>query len=174
MPLLPQEERMLHYTVCFTGHRQLDENELPALVLRLEKVLEKLYQLGYRRFICGGARGLDMLAAEGVIALKKKHEGVSLVLAIPYAAQSSAWPPEDGRRYERIFYEADESHVLSRAYYKGCMLVRNRFMVDRASCVVCYLTNIKGGTASTVAYASRQEKTILNVAMEEACTAFCK
>ena len=174
MPLLPQEERMLPYTACFTGHRQLDENELPALVLRLDRVLDKLYRLGYRRFICGGARGFDMIAAESVIAMKKQHGDISLVLAIPYAAQSSAWPPEEGRRYERIFYGADESHVLSRTYYKGCMLVRNRFMVDRASCVICYLTNTKGGTASTVAYASREEKTILNVAMEEACAAFCQ
>lgn len=174
MPLTFRDEQARSYTACFTGHRQLDENGLPALVLRLDHVLEKLYQQGYRRFICGGALGFDMLAAERVIASKKKHTDVQLVLAIPYAAQSSAWPVAEGQRYERIFYAADETHVLSRTYYKGCLSVRNRFMVDRSSCVICYLTQTKGGTASTVTYASREGRTLLNVAMEDACTAFCK
>jgi len=174
MALLPQDERARPYTACFTGHRQLDEQELPCLVMRLDMVLEELYQLGYRRFICGGALGFDMLAAERIISMKKQHGDVSLVLAIPYAEQSRAWPVPDGQRYERILYAADETHVLSRTYYKGCMNVRNQFMVDRSSYVICYLSNIKGGTASTVAYASRLERTILNVAMEDACTAFCK
>lgn len=174
MALLPQDELARPFTACFTGHRQLDERELPCLVMRLDQVLEKMYQLGYRRFICGGALGFDMLAAERIINMKKKHGDISLVLAIPYAEQSKAWPVGEGQRYERILYAADETHVLSRQYYKGCMLVRNRFMVDRSSYVICYLTSIKGGTASTVAYASRLERTILNVAMEDACTAFCK
>lgn len=174
MPLTPQEERHIPHTVCFTGHRQLDENELPALVLRLDRVLEKLYQQGYRRFLCGGAMGFDMLAAERVIAMKQQHDDVSLIMALPCATQSNAWPVEIGQRYERILYAADETHVLSPAYYKGCMMVRNRFMVDRSACVICYLTNIKGGTASTVAYASKQERTLLNIAMEDACTAFCE
>ncbi|MBE5802977.1 MAG: DUF1273 domain-containing protein [Clostridiales bacterium] len=174
MPLTPKEESARPYTACFTGHRQLDENELPALVLRLDQVLEKLYQQSYRRFICGGALGFDMLAAERVIALKKQHEDVSLVLAIPYAAQSSAWPIQEGMRYERIFYEADESHVLSRTYYKGCLSVRNRHMVDRSSFVVCYLTQTTGGTASTAAYAFKEGVTLLNLAMPDACEAFCR
>lgn len=174
MPLTPQDEQARAYTACFTGHRQLDENELPALVLRLDRVIDKLYQQGYRRFICGGALGFDMLAAERVIAYKKQHEDVSLLLAIPYAAQSSAWPIHEGQRYEQIIYHADETHVLSRAYYRGCMSVRNRFMVDRSACVICYLTQTKGGTASTVTYAARENRIILNVAMEDACTAFCR
>lgn len=174
MPLTPQDELMRPCTACFTGHRQLDENELPALVLRLDRVLQKLHQLGYRRFLCGGARGFDMLAAERVIALKEQHSDVALIMALPCATQSSAWPVDEGRRYERILYAADETHVLSPTYYKGCMMVRNRFMVDRSSYVICYLTNGKGGTAATVAYASREGRTLLNVAMEDACTAFCQ
>ena len=174
MALLPRDELALPYTACFTGHRQLDEHELPCLVMRVNHVLEKLYQQGYRRFICGGALGFDMLAAECVLAMKNQHKDVSLVLAIPYAGQSNAWAVADGQRYERILYGADETHVLSRTYYKGCMNVRNQFMVDRSSYVICYLSSIKGGTASTVTYASRLDKPILNVAMEDACTAFCK
>ena len=77
------------------------------------------------------------------------------------------------KRYEKIIYACDETRVLSPSYYKGCMMVRNRYMVDRSSFVVCYLTEKKGGTASTAAYASHEEIPLLNIAMEDACTAFC-
>lgn len=173
MPLTSQDERMRPYTACFTGHRQLEKNRLPALVMRLDGVLEKLYQKGYRRFISGGALGFDMLAAERVIAMKAIHPDVQLVLALPCATQSHSWPAEEGRRYEHMIYGADETHVLSPGYYKGCMMVRNRFMVDRSAFVVCYMTNTKGGTASTAAYAIKQDVPLLNIAMEDACTAFC-
>ncbi len=174
MPLTPQEQQLRPCTACFTGHRQLEESQLPALCVRLDGVLDKLYTMGYRRFICGGALGFDMLAAERVIALKARLPGVQLVLAIPCAAQSQAWPVAEGQRYERIFYGADETHVLSKFYYKGCMAVRNRFMVDRSSYVICYLTDTKGGTASTAAYAFRENLPLLNIAMDDACAAFCR
>lgn len=174
MPLTSQEQLARPQTACFTGHRQLAENELPVLRIRLDAVLAKLYSMGYRRFICGGALGFDTLAAEQVIALKERFSDVQLVLAIPCAGQSRSWSIADGQRYERIIYCADETHVLSRIYYKGCMAVRNRFMVDRSSYVVCYLTNTKGGTASTAAYAFKENIPLLNIAMEDACAAFCQ
>lgn len=174
MALTTREQQARPYTACFTGHRQLDEGQLPVLRMRLDKVLAKLYGMGYRRFICGGALGFDMLAAEQVIGMKARMGDVQLVLAIPCAAQSRPWPVSEGQRYERIIYGADETHVLSRVYYKGCMAVRNRFMVDRSSYVICYLTDAKGGTASTAAYAFKENLPLLNIAMEDACTAFCK
>lgn len=174
MPLTLQDQLARPYTVCFTGHRQLADSLVPVLAARLDAVLNKLYAMGYRRFICGGALGFDMLAAERVIAMKERLPGVQLVLAIPCAAQSRAWPVAEGQRYERIIYNADETHVLSKIYYKGCMAVRNRYMVDRSSYVICYLTDTKGGTASTAAYAFKENLSLLNIAMEDACAAFCK
>lgn len=173
MPLSPQEVELCPQTVCFTGHRQLAPGQLPALALRLDRVLEKLYQMGYRRFICGGALGFDMLAAERVIAFRHHHSDASLILAIPYAEQSKSWPIAEGQRYERILYHADQVHVLSKFYYKGCMLVRNQFMVDRSSYVVCYLTQTSGGTVSTAVYALKKQLPLLNLSIEDACRAFC-
>ena len=169
----PMDESLRKQTACFTGHRQLEHNELPALVMRLDMVLEKLYCMGYRRFISGCARGFDLLAAQRVAAMKKKHPDVCLVLAIPCAEQTRGWPEDEIRRYENVICACDESHVLSRTYFKGCMMVRNRYMVDRSSFVICYLTNTKGGTVSTAAYALKQDVPLLNIAMEDACTAFC-
>ena len=174
MPLTPDEERMRGVTACFTGHRQLENKQLPALSMRLDSVLQRLYALGYRRFLCGGARGFDQLAAERVLALREACPGIRLVMALPCATQSRSWPESDCRRYERILCQADETHVLSPVYYQGCMMVRNRYMVDRSSFCVCYLTHMKGGTVSTAVYASKENVPLINIAMEDACAAFVR
>ena len=156
MPLTPEEERMRGITACFTGHRQLENRRLPALVMRLDSVLRRLYSLGYRRFLCGGARGFDQLAAERVLELRKTFPDVRLVMALPCATQSRSWPAADCLRYERILCQADETHVLSPDYYQGCMMVRNRYMVDRSSLLLACFDGQAGGTMNTILYAQRQ------------------
>lgn len=162
LAVAPEQRQM---TVCFTGHRQLAEQESDAVSVKLDLLLPKLYQQGYRRFLCGGALGFDTLAAEAVMRLQATHSDVMLVMAIPCATQAMRWNEADTRRYEQILYAADETHVLSPAYYNGCMMVRNRFMVDRSALCVCYLNKMKGGTMSTVAYAVQEKLSVLNLAM---------
>lgn len=162
LAVAPEQRQM---TVCFTGHRQLAEQESDAVSVKLDLLLPKLYQQGYRRFLCGGALGFDTLAAEAVMRLQATHSDVMLVMAIPCATQTMRWNEADTRRYEQILYAADETHVLSPAYYNGCMMVRNRFMVDRSALCVCYLNKMKGGTMSTVAYAVQEKLSVLNLAM---------
>ncbi len=154
-------------TVCFTGHRQLEDHEAETISARLDLLLPKLYLQGYRRFLCGGALGFDTLAAEAVMRLQAIYPDVMLVMAIPCATQAMRWNKMDTRRYEQILYAADETHVLSPAYYNGCMMVRNRFMVDRSALCVCYLDKMKGGTMSTVAYAVQEKLSVLNLAMAD-------
>lgn len=161
-------------SVCFTGHRVIPHNEAPAISEKLDAVLEKLYRLGFRDFISGAALGFDVLAAERVAAMKARHPDVNLRLAIPCASQSDRWHTHDCKRYERILYLADTTHVLSKQYYDGCMLVRNRFMVDHSAFCLCYLTHSRGGTMSTVAYAMQQDCPVLNLAMDDACDAFVR
>ncbi|MBQ2952043.1 MAG: DUF1273 family protein [Clostridia bacterium] len=161
-------------SVCFTGHRLIPSADMKSLTQRLDEVLEKLYQLGFRDFFSGAALGFDVLAAERVILLKARHPDVHLRLAIPCSSQSDHWTDSDCSRYERMLYHADSTHVLSRQYYEGCMHVRNRFMVDRSAFCLCFLTHVKGGTMATVAYAMQQSCPVLNLAMEDAAEAFIR
>ncbi len=170
LPDINPEERSI--TVCFTGHRVIAADTLPALTDRLDGVLLALYRRGYRIFISGAALGFDTLAAERVIALRQIHPDVQLVLAIPCSSQSRRWSTDQCDRYEHMVYSADKTHVLAPTYYNGCMQVRNRFMVDRSSFCLCYLAHMKGGTLSTVAYALKQDLPVLNAAMPDACAAF--
>ena len=56
--------------------------------------------------------------------------------------------------------------MVQHHYTKGCMLRRNRYMVDRSSLLIAvYDGTPKGGTMNTLAYALRQgvETIILDV-----------
>lgn len=152
------------HTVCFTGHRMLgvqDEASLPLL----DGLLELLYTRGYRDFLCGGALGFDMYAAEHVIQLRMKHSDVRLIFCLPCADQSARWRAADCRRYERLLYLSDETRVLSPRYYDGCMQARNAYMVDRSYLCVAYMKRLSGGTLSTVRYAAAQDVPVINLAV---------
>ncbi len=152
-------------TACFSGHRVLAPQLLPALNALLDQTLEELWQQGYRRFICGCALGFDLLAGEAILRLKEKHAGTKLLLAIPCASQTAKWPPYECQRYAQLLCLADETTVLSRTYYDGCMQVRNCYMVNHSSACVCYLRQLRGGTLFTVNYALDQGLRVINLAM---------
>ncbi|MBE5768203.1 MAG: DUF1273 domain-containing protein [Clostridiales bacterium] len=171
--LTPPEVRRRH-SVCFTGHRQLDPQALPQITLRLDAVLEACYLKGFREFLCGGALGFDVLCGERVLHLKNRHSDVRLIMVLPCSSQSIRWTEADCQRYERLIYVADETRVLSPAYYSGCMMVRNRHMVDHSDLCICLMEKLKGGTVSTVAYALQSGIPVLNIAMAQACATFVK
>ena len=152
------------HTVCFTGHRALGKSDEPALA-KLDELLTLLYTQGYRDFLCGGALGFDLYAAERVLHLRRQHPDVRLIFCLPCVDQSSKWKRADCSRYERLLYVSDETRVLSPRYYDGCMQVRNAYMVDRSYLCVAYMARLHGGTLSTVRYAISQDVPVINLAV---------
>lgn len=74
------------------------------------------------------------------------------------------------RKNEDNFYEYyDEIEICeesSRAHFKSAIQIRNRYMVDRADLVICYIDHENGGAYQTVKYAEKQGKKIINIANE--------
>lgn len=151
-------------TCCFTGHRVIPQEERSVLSQRLTAQVRAQIANGVTDFYAGGALGFDTLAALTVLALKKEFPQIRLLLALPCCAeeQTRSWSEADKRIYELILASSDEKTVLSEHYWPGCMHVRNRYMVDRSSVCICYLTKNKGGTASTVAYAQKKGLAIVS------------
>ena len=58
---------------------------------------------------------------------------------------------------------ADKVIYVSETYYNGCMLVRNRRLVDNSSVCVAYLTHAGGGTAYTVRYAEKSGVPVISI-----------
>jgi len=140
-------------TAFFTGHRKLTSSEIEHLTALLPGCISDAYAHGYRTFLCGGALGFDTLAAKEILKMKNKLPDIRLSLAIPCPSQPDFWPVNDQIIYRDIVNQADEVKILSQVYYQGVMHSRNRYMVEKSSLCICYLNNMRGGTAYTVRYA---------------------
>ncbi|MBR2411421.1 MAG: DUF1273 family protein [Clostridia bacterium] len=155
---------MTESSCFFTGHRNIPVGELPALKEKLYNTVKKLISDGITDFYAGGAVGFDTLAAITVLKLRKEYSHIKLHIIVPCENQEKKWTPESKELYRKINEAADEVKILSPVYYTGCMQVRNRYMADNSSICIAYLTEPSGGTASTVKYAEKQGKTIINIA----------
>ena len=136
-------------TCAFTGHRELGED---FCARTLKKELEKAVEQGVHTFYNGMAMGFDLIAAETVLKIKKKHPQVRLIACIPCYGQEKYFSEKDKKRYVRILKKADEQVCLSEHYYRGCMQMRDRYMADRADMLIAYCKKTTGGAAYTVSY----------------------
>lgn len=157
------DKKYAHTACCFTGHRKINENIFDSLLNLLEIETEKLIMSGIKKFYCGGALGFDIMAAQIIIKLKNKYPDIKLILTIPYINQSKSYLPTEKLEYDFILSKADETICLSDHYYRGCMHVRNRYMVDHSSHCICFLEKLSSGTYYTVKYAQKNNLTIINL-----------
>ena len=146
---------------CFTGHRDIPPEILPALAAKLEAVVLELIADGIRYFYAGGALGFDTVAAETVLRLRNQFPQIQLILALPCREQTRGWSTASVKRYESILRRANKVIYTSEHYTRGCMQRRNRFMVDRSAVCVAYCTRATGGSAYTLQYARKAGLRIL-------------
>ena len=139
------------------------EKDLCFITSKTKKNIVKLIESGVIFFGCGGARGFDTLAAEIVLELKSLYPQIKLILVLPCTNQTKGWNDIDKKKYEHIKRKADKIRILSPYYYKGCMHVRNRYMIDNSSYCVCYCRKTDSGTAYTVRYAKKLNKIIIYI-----------
>ncbi|MBQ9116446.1 MAG: DUF1273 family protein [Clostridia bacterium] len=150
-------------TCCFSGHRKLDPT--PVLYSKLREAIIRAYKLGYRNFCAGGALGFDTVAALTVLALKRSSfPDISLKLILPYRNQHESWSEHNKKILETVLSEADIIDYVSEEYFKGCMFVRNRRLIESSSYCICYLENPESGTAFTVKLAQKNGLSVVNLA----------
>lgn len=150
-------------TCCFSGHRELPEiTDINAFGYHVMSIVAEYRERGIRNFICGGAVGFDRIAATAVINIKRRYHDVTLTLAIPYTGYEARWDSDSNIKYHSILENADEILHLADHNYRGCMHVRNRYMVDHSRHIVCYLKETCGGTHYTVQYAEKHGLTVRN------------
>lgn len=152
------------HTCCFTGHRPeklpwgCDEDDLRCLSLkeRIAAALEEAYAAGMRHFICGMALGADFYFCEAVLALRERHGDLTVEAAIPCEEQAAHWREADRQRYFSLVERCDFETMVQHHYDRGCMLRRNRYMVDRSAMLIAAYDGLMGGTMYTIQYAMKK------------------
>ncbi|MBR2354174.1 MAG: DUF1273 family protein [Clostridia bacterium] len=155
------------HVACFTGHREIPTDLLGHLAERLRRAVEYAYDHGVREFRAGGALGFDTLAALTVLDLKELHPDVRLCLYLPCQTQTRGWSERDCQIYQDILQRADSYTYTSEHYHRGCMMVRNRALVDGSDVCIAFCKKSTGGSAYTVKYASTKGLTVWNLASNE-------
>ena len=120
---------------CFTGHRKLPWPLREKLAQRLDLEIAWLAEHGCTNFIAGGALVFDTIAAEAVLRAHRNDPAVRLYLFLPSPVQTSGWAWDDCERYQDICDAADAVHVLGTNHSAGCMMQRNRAMVETGQAV---------------------------------------
>lgn len=150
-------------TLCFSGHRpeklprggDISSREVRTLMSKLFVEIENSYIKGYRNFVSGVAKGVDIWAAKYVISMKLTNPEIKLICAVPYRGYGDGWKDGDKSDLTWIFENADEIEYISDEYSKTCMKLRNEYMVDRSSKLIAVISDYHSGTGQTIRYAQK-------------------
>ena len=163
---------LIEKSACFTGHRPQtikylwNESSPKSLVLKSKikkSIIYLIKEKGVTHFISGMAIGVDMIAAEIVLDLKKKYPNITLECAIPCETQANQWTEKYRDRYFSIIEMSDKETLLQTHYTADCMHKRNRYMVDHSDYVIAVWDGSPSGTGKTVMYAKERNKEILQI-----------
>lgn len=150
-------------TVCFTGHRRLEPENISEVARHLSDRIEDLCRGGEVDFRAGGALGFDTLAALCVLSAKEIYPNARLHLILPCKNQTRGWRDTDIEKYQYVLSAADTVTYVSETYTPYCMHVRNRALVDGADLCISYCNQDTGGTAYTVSYAQSKGVEVENI-----------
>ena len=144
--------------VTFLGHSRFlksEEYERKMLELLAETVNEQSAEL-----YLGGYGDFDKFAYECCLKFKKTHPGVSLIFISPYMTIEYQKNHLEyiKQRYDEIVYPNIEDKPL-----RFAISYRNKWMVERADCVICAIDHDWGGAYKTYQYAKRKKKVIFNI-----------
>lgn len=161
---------MAEITCAFSGHRPgklpwgTDETDprCVALKTKMEWELRRLCESGVRYFICGMARGTDQYFIEVLQKLRQEYE-IYVEAALPCRSQNAFWTEQERQRYREILRGCDRVFYVEEDYSPGCMLRRNRYMVEHAQLLMTVFDGSSGGTASTIAYARARGLKIISL-----------
>ncbi|MCD7847007.1 MAG: DUF1273 domain-containing protein [Oscillospiraceae bacterium] len=151
-------------TACFTGHRPekipFNDDELKMRML-MSMFIQRIYDAiddGYRTFICGMARGVDIWGGRAIYALKHSRPELNLKMIgiSPYRKELDKLHGADIYEYGTVWEGCDQMFYLSEDYSPACYHVRNRLMVRNSNRVIGVVSDYKSGTGNTIKEAKRQ------------------
>ena len=159
-------------TCAFTGHRphkfpwKYNEQDPRCVALKetLKEQIIKLVASSVTDFYSGMADGSDVWLSQIVLDFRENNTALKLHCVLPCEGQADQWSKSARDRYNAILNRADSVAYVSRQYYDGCMLDRNRKLVEAADLLLAvYNGERRGGTAATLRYAKKLGRELIIV-----------
>ena len=133
------------------------------MIKSLKKEIRTAIADGFQTYISGVARGVDLWAAEIVLAFRAEGVSIRLICASPYKGFESRWSREWQERYRRVMERADLVRFICPGYSPDCFQRRNEWMVDHSARVIAIYNEGPGGTRNTLEYAKTQRVSIMQI-----------
>lgn len=136
----------------FRGSKEYEEKILKLLERNAGNTFAKMY--------LGGHGGFDSFAYDCCRKYKETHPNVALLYITPYMTveYQRNHLEEYKKKYDGIIYPEIEKTPLRYA-----ILARNKWMAEKADCVICAVTHSFGGAYKTYQHAKRRGKPIFNI-----------
>ena len=149
---------------CFTGHRPEKLSVQEDIVQeKLGNAIDIAISQGFRTFICGMARGVDLWAGEEVLLRKQCNPEIRLVCATPFVGFEKNWDSKWRNLYAAVASKADYKYAICQTYTRYCLQKRNEWMVSHSGLVIAAYTGEPGGTRNTVLFANRHGIPVYNI-----------
>ena len=149
------------YTVCFFGHRQLDdfslvEQKVEMLIVRL------LNEHEYVEFLVGREGEFDQLVTSAILRCRKRLDtaNCSVTWVMPYLKADYV---KNSDSYDNYYDSVEVCEQSVNAHPKSTIQIRNRAMVDCSDLCVFYVTHKSGGAYQTLRYAEKANANIINL-----------
>lgn len=139
----------------FSGHRLLEERLTPLLGNLLKNK-------PYVEIYVGRNGEFDLFVATIVRRLQKMlgEDNNELICVLPY-------PEKNIEYYEEYYGSVIIPECLGKTHPKGAITKRNRWIVEQADLIICYVERDVGGAFAAMKYAEKLNKNIINLAQEQ-------
>ena len=128
----------------------------------LEHALRRAVDEGFRTFITGMSRGVDLWAGQIILRFRGMNLDVRLVAVSPYRGVEETWSPLWQRQYRHIIEWADAVRYISPAYCYGVYRRRTEWMIDRSNLVIAFDRRPN----NAIRYAQSHGAEVLNLAVQ--------
>ena len=143
---------------AFFGHANFAATD--GLAQKMLVILDGILKDGRAEFYLGGYGGFDHFAYQCCKKYKATHPDVSLLLILPYIP--TRYRQEDleekKAQYDELIYPELENVPLRFAIDR-----RNKWIVDHADCIICWIDHDWGGAYQACRYARRKGKCVIDL-----------
>ena len=149
------------YTVCFFGHRQLDDFSLVEQKVEMF-IVRLLNEHEYVEFLVGREGEFDQLVTSAILRCRKRLDtaNCSVTWVMPYLKADYV---KNSDSYDNYYDSVEVCEQSANAHPKAAIQIRNRAMADRSDLCVFYVTHKSGGAYQTLRYAEKANANIINL-----------